>query len=221
MRPLIQAKSLVDQTVSALRDAIIDGELPPGRRLAQAKLAKRLGVSRQPVIQALGLLEQERFAMRRGPRGLVVAPVEREHARALFQYRMALDKLAAGAAAAHAGPDTRAQGEDLIGAGRTALAAGDSAALIDADLRFHRFIYRLSGNPIVVTSMAGQWHHMRRFLATAWRHAGPGAGTWDEHEAILGAIVDGIPEKADLLAGDHVFDASRRILRALDAAAAR
>ncbi|MGF7473742.1 GntR family transcriptional regulator, partial [Salmonella enterica subsp. enterica serovar Minnesota] len=59
-----------------------------------------LGVSRQPVLQALLLLEREGFARRAARRGMVVAPIDPTFVRDLYAVRGALDALAAREAAA-------------------------------------------------------------------------------------------------------------------------
>ncbi len=45
----------------ALRDMIIELELPPGERLVEAELAGRLGISKTPIREAIALLESDGF----------------------------------------------------------------------------------------------------------------------------------------------------------------
>ena len=47
--PAVEPLSAEEAVTSALRDAILSGRLMPGERLAQAELARQLGVSRIPV----------------------------------------------------------------------------------------------------------------------------------------------------------------------------
>ena len=67
---------LTEQVYQRLLHAICDGELAPGARLTQEELAATLGVSRQPVLQALRLLKKDGFVSDAGRRGLRVAPLE-------------------------------------------------------------------------------------------------------------------------------------------------
>lgn len=62
-----------------LLSAICEGRLRPGARLRQEELAVSLGVSRQPVHQALRLLKKDGLAIDAGRRGLLVAPLEGRH----------------------------------------------------------------------------------------------------------------------------------------------
>ncbi len=56
--PRIRAVSLREQVLQAIRESILSGELPPGTKLVEAELGEKLGVSRNPVREAIGLLEQ-------------------------------------------------------------------------------------------------------------------------------------------------------------------
>src|SRR4029434_11315146 len=76
-----------------------DGELAPDARLTQEDLAATLGVSRQPVLQALRLLKKEGFVSDTGRRGLRVAPLEAQAITQVYEVRAVLDGLAARRAA--------------------------------------------------------------------------------------------------------------------------
>ena len=93
------APDLVDQVYRALLDAISGGSLAPGERITQEDLARRLAVSRQPVLQALRLLKKDGFVLDAPGRGLLVAPLDAEWTAKVYQVRGALDVLAARLAA--------------------------------------------------------------------------------------------------------------------------
>ena len=63
LAPIPSAPDLADQVYESLLEGICSGEMAPGERFTQEALASRLGVSRQPVLQALGML---RPRLRRG-----------------------------------------------------------------------------------------------------------------------------------------------------------
>src|SRR6266568_5994061 len=123
--------TLIERAYQAILDAICEGHLAPGERLNQDELAARLQISRQPVGQALMILKTQGFVRDNGRRGLIVAPLEREFFRSIYQLRGALDAMAAGLAAERGSPADMGEGRNLVAQGRKAVASGSMEALID------------------------------------------------------------------------------------------
>src|SRR3546814_14362697 len=88
--PVAGTPSLLDQVYNHLLEAICDCRLEPGTVLRQEELAHNLGVSRQPVQQALQLLRRQRLVHEHGRSGVQVAPVEAGFVRPLYEVRGAL-----------------------------------------------------------------------------------------------------------------------------------
>ena len=42
--------------------------------------------------------------------------------------------------------------------------------MIAADMRFHRFLYELSGNPMIAETASLHWHHIRRLIGGYLQH---------------------------------------------------
>jgi DNA-binding GntR family transcriptional regulator len=211
MRQILPGPQIAESVYEAIRDAICNGRLQPDERIVQDELAHRLGVSRQPVHQALQQLRKEGFLTETGRRGLVVAPLDLDFVRQVYELRAALDGPAAMAAARKATPADKAEGERIIRAGRAAVADGDVAAMATADYAFHDFIYTIGGSTLIAQTARMNWHHVRRsimLMAKAPTKLGP---FWDEHEAILGAVVTGDAEAAEQLAHHHAFASAKAI----------
>lgn len=215
--PVSGAPSLLDQVYANLLDAICECRLEPGTVLRQEELARRLGVSRQPVQQALQMLRRQRLVHDHGRSGVKVAPVEAGFVRQLYEVRGALDACAARLAAGR-GCSTAdlAAGLRLIEAGRAALRGG-MAERTAADVRFHGFVYELSGNPLLDEAAAAYWHHIRRLIALTLRTDHPISAVWDDHEAILRAIADGDPDSAERLARQHASNNVQLLVSLLEA----
>jgi DNA-binding GntR family transcriptional regulator len=193
------APDLTEQVHQQLLDAICDGALAPGARLTQEELAASLGVSRQPVLQALRMLKRDGFVIDAGRRGLMVAPLDARAIAQVYEVRAVLDGLAARQAAlARAKLD-----EGTIAEGRKAVSGQRVGPMIDADLKFHHLIYAASGNPFIAEAAGRHWRHIRRAMGAVLQAAGVRAVVWDEHEAILEAINRGEAERAERLARDH------------------
>lgn len=205
------APDLVDQVYHSLLDAISDGSLAPGWRITQEDIAEKLAVSRQPVLQALGLLKKDGFVLDAPGRGVLVAPLDAEAVAHIYQVRAALDALAARLAAAH-----RAQLDPrLIEQGRKAARGRNVKAMIDADLAFHRAIYAASNNPLIERSALQHWRHLRRVMGAALQQSKQRETVWDEHEAIAKAIAAGDAGRAVRLIEQHGQRASENLAERL------
>ena len=203
--------TLIDRAYEAILGAICGGQLPPGERINQDELAATLHISRQPVGQALTILKSQGFVRDNGRRGLIVAPIEREFFRSLYQLREALDALAARLAAERCSPQEIAEGRRLLAAGRKAIDSSSVEALINADMAFHMWIYRASGNPILLETMVLYWNHLRRAMGEILRRPSNRKEVWAEHEALLRAIIarDGAAAERQALA--HAREAASRV----------
>lgn len=219
MQPLTVQPDLVDRAYQAILDAICEGTLPAGARLTQEELAERLGVSRQPVMQALLLLKREGFVCEAGRRGVMVAPLDPARVLHLYEIRATLDGLAARGAAGAAAAEAQRRGPAVIAAGRKAAHSGSLAAMIAADMEFHRLLYALSGNPLIADTLAPHWQHIRRVMGAVLRRDGA-EGVWDEHEAVLAAVIAGDGDRAEQLSAAHARGAARALAAALEHGAA-
>lgn len=205
--PLIQLTSspdLVEQVYARLLDAISEGSLPPGERLTQEDLARRLAVSRQPVLQALRLLKKDGFVEDAPGRGVQVTRLDVHWIAKVYQVRGSLDALAVRLAAergARLDPAVMRQG-------RRAESERYVQAMIQADLSFHRAIYDASGNPLIAQSIDLHWHHLKRVMGAVLQSSQQRQTVWDEHEAIAQAIAASDVDLAVRLVQEHAREAS-------------
>ena len=224
MIPLTPAPNLTDQVYARILEAIIDRALLPGQRVTQNELAERLGVSRQPVSHALHLLHRQGLLAESGRRGFEVTQLDPERIRQLYDVRGAIDALAARIAAKRIKTDAagRAQLEAALRAGRTIDQTTTLARLVALDVDFHSAIYRLAGNPVIEETIAPQWPHMRRSMATVLAELDYRQSAWSEHEAIASHILSGNAKAAAAAAEAHAQVAGQTTeerLRAMNEAA--
>ena len=223
MKPLQAMPSLSDQTYQAILDDICDGTLPAGTHLVQEKLAAQLGVSRQPIQQALALLKSDGMIEDVGRRGLRVTRVDLHLMRDHYDIRAALDGLAARRAAVSTrDPDfaksVRERGRVVLAEGRQAVDAGIIRDMVRLDEAFHNLIYEASGNPLLARTAEIHWRFLRRVMGEVLRHAEPPHDIWQQHEDILDAVLDGAGERAERLAFDHVERAAEMLTVSLETA---
>ena len=187
MIPLDPLPNLIDQVYARILEAITDRTLPPGQRIRQNELAEKLGVSRQPVSHALHLLHRQGLVAESGRRGFEVTQLDPvAHPPAL---RGARRHRCAGRAA---GRRTRQDATRPGARGWKQRCTPDARStarrrcrqLIALDVDFHRAIYQLAGNPAIEETIAPQWPHMRRSMATVLAELDYRDSAWAEHETI-------------------------------------
>ncbi len=139
MRKLPPRQTASEQVYHAIIDAVIDGSFAPGSHLVQEELAARLGVSRQPIQQAMAMLKADGIVEESGARGLHVAPIDLSTMRHRYAIRSVLDALAAASAAKAVLVGNRSIADEArqrVAAGRAAIQAMDVSALVAADVDF-------------------------------------------------------------------------------------
>ena len=117
----LTSPTLADQAYTALREAIVAGELPRGEKITERGLAERLQVSPTPVREALRRLEQDRLVERTGPRSIRVADINDADIAEVSAIEDTLRGLAARLAAANATPEQLARLERELEAAEAAV----------------------------------------------------------------------------------------------------
>ncbi len=208
MKPLAAAAKLAEQVRDAILNEIAAGKLAPGERIIQEQVAQALGVSRQPVQQALNLLRNLGVLQDAPGRGLVVTVLDPEHVHHMYELRAVIEGLASRRAALHSADRAIKHGPALIEAGRKAVASGSVAKMIAADMKFHAFLYELSGNPLVAPSLAAHLTSMQRVMGEVLLRDEKPRDIWNQHAKILDAIMKGDAERAEALCRVHITQAA-------------
>jgi len=195
-------RPLRDKVVDELRRRIIDGVYEPGDRLTEERLADDFGVSRNPVREAIRVLEAEGFLVAQPRRGAMVARLTVQDLVDLFDVRLSLEVLAARLAAERAGAEGVAVLDGLVARARTARRGADLAVL---NTRFHAAICELSGNGL----LAGIMDSLHGRLQWVYRRSAEARARYSlaEHEDLAAAIRAGDVEAAAAAARRHVLAA--------------
>lgn len=159
------------------------------------------------ILEREGLLQPDRL------RGAIVAPLTVELIRDLYELRTGIERHVAECLAVRTDIDWSPL-EALVAAGRES-ASTDAPGQMELDLRFHTALYDALGNRILSDVMRSQWMNMRRVIAATVAIAGYSHQIWDEHTAILEAIMAHDPGRAGRLAAAHTAAASVRLTERL------
>ena len=216
MKQLSSQPNLVDQVRNAILQEIATGTLAPGERLVQERLAESLGVSRQPVQQALALLLSQGVLRDAPGRRLIVAPLDANHVRQMYDMRAVVEGLAFAQAARLNAERAARQGPAYIEAGRKAVACGSVPRMIASDMKFHAFIHELSGNSLIMPTLAPHLTYMQRVMGQVLIRDHKPRDIWEEHEQLLQAVAAGEPERAEALARAHITAAADFMIARLE-----
>jgi DNA-binding GntR family transcriptional regulator len=134
-------RTLAEELRLQLADEIVRGAIPPGSGLDETELARRFGVSRTPVREAIRQLAASGLVEVRPHRGAVVARPSEERLIGMFEAMAELEALCAGLAAERMAPSERAELEAVHEELRTLIQSGDPQRYHEVNEAFHAVIY--------------------------------------------------------------------------------
>jgi DNA-binding GntR family transcriptional regulator len=183
---LERPRPLRERVYEALLELITARALRPGQHLVESELAGHLGVSRQPVREALQRLNTEGWVDLRPAQGAFVHEPTEEEADQLLSVRTLLEAEAARLAAANSGTAGIAALEELCAKGEQAVADDDVALAVATNADFHAKVMELAGN-VVLAELAGQVDRRVRWYYTPVARR-RGTQSWIEHRSLIAAI---------------------------------
>ncbi|WP_327634972.1 GntR family transcriptional regulator [Kribbella sp. NBC_00482] len=202
--------ALREQVLAELRRRIVDGEYHEGERLTETRLADDFGVSRNPVREALRVVEAEGFVHILPRRGAVVATLDETAVRDLFAVRQQLETLAAGLAAERATPQGIATLRRLVEEANAAAKAEDFDQVAELNSEFHRAVIEVSGNRWLHSISAAMYHHVHWVFRVGAAQRAP--HSTEEHMRLVEAIEAGDAAAASTAARLHVEAAAKAAL---------
>ena len=204
-----------DVVTEILREAILDGVLPPSSWLREDDLASELSVSRTPVREALRRLADERLAIRLANRGTIVAPMSLDDVLAVYLVREQLEGLAARLATLRQPPGLLSALLEIHEKMATMGQKADVANLVSLNLAFHRLLREASENPYLDRFLVQVEHAVRRFRPSTYDSPGRLEHTLTEHKAIIDSIASGDADAAAQRATEHMRHARDARVRAI------
>ncbi|OAR23010.1 GntR family transcriptional regulator [Streptomyces sp. ERV7] len=177
---------LRERVYEALLELITTRVLRPGQHLVESELAGHLGVSRQPVREALQRLNTEGWVDLRPAQGAFVHEPTEDEADHLLSVRTLLEAEAARLAAAHSGSAGIAALEALCAEGERAVADDDVDLAVATSAEFHAKVMELAGNPVLAELAAQVDRRVRWYCTPVARRRG--RQSWVEHRELTAAI---------------------------------
>ena len=196
-----------------IRSAIVDGRLPPGRRLKEEELARELGISRTPVREALLMLHAEGLVDVAPNRGAAVRSHSAEDLNDLYQLRAVLEGYATRRAA------TRLRDDEIRGlrasCARFERLLDTEAAmseLVKENLFFHQTILESAGSPRLGAMVRQVIELPLVYRSYVWYSPEQQRISAHYHSQITRALESRDAERAELVMKEHVFEARDLLL---------
>lgn len=198
--------SLKEWVYERIREFVVDGTLEFGQHLPETDLAERLGVSRGPVREALHLLERDGWVELRPRHGAYVRKPSVREIDHFFDVKRMLEGEAARLCATNATRKKVDELRELLVVADQAIERNDAGTLTDTNTKFHMAIATMSGNGVLYDLLERLEKQLRFYFALMSGLRNRAA--WDEHNALVDAVVAGDPLKAALIMREH-SDATR------------
>lgn len=191
----VQRPSIADQVFDTLYDQVLALELPPGTKLSEAEVAKRLDVSRQPVRDAFWRLSQLGFLLIRPQRATTVSRICAADVFKARFIRTAIEVETMRRACNELSDAHLAELDQLLNEQKDAIARGDKSRFHSLDDEFHRRVCEQLGVGFCWEVIREKKAHTDRVRFLSLGFASQTA--LDDHVDILNAVRARDPDRAE------------------------
>jgi len=199
----IVVRTLSDQTYEIVRRRILVGAMQPGTAVRQDVIAAELGVSKIPLREALGRLEQDGLLSSYPNRGYVVRDLSSDEASEVFALRLKLEPGAVAEACLRATPADHAAAETALSALEAELAKPDGDH-VSSNRAFHLALVRPGGH-ITFQLMERLQILAERYVRVHLEPFGRDERASLEHREILDAWTRGDAQSVETLTANHIL----------------
>ncbi|MES2943302.1 MAG: GntR family transcriptional regulator [Pseudomonadota bacterium] len=200
-------KTLRELTLEKVRSAIFSQYFKPGQRLVERTLCEELGVSRSVVREVLRHLETEGLVQSGATQGPIVATIDADTTRQIYELRALLEGHAAAACALRRDDAAINSMAFTLKRIEAAFEAGELQAVMEETGTFYSTMFQAAGDTVawgVVNSLNARINRLR-VITIASRQRGSAAP--GEMHRLLAAIREQNPEAAQTAAQTHVRNA--------------
>lgn len=208
-------KPLREVIFDTLREAIIAGELKPGERLMEVKLAEKMGVSRTPVREAIRKLELEGLVDMIPRKGAHVAELSVKDIMDVLEVRASLDGLATALASERITDEEIKELKHILSQFAAYSEKENLQGTIKKDVEFHDLIYRASRNERLIQISSNLREQFQRFRVIYLKDYSSSKDLIKEHDSICEAVSRRDKEAATKLAQIHINNQQKNITKAI------
>lgn len=209
----VDARTLRQTVTEAIREGILQGDLLPGAQVNQAQIAEQLGVSRGPVREALGQLEEEGLIKNVPYKGTYVTEITGDYISELYSIRRVIETFAVRQACERATPKDLAELRAVLAKMYATAEQDDIVQMGNLDIQFHYLICRGAHHSMLLQMWKSIEIGVRRCLALRHRIYRSAADVIGTHPDILAALEAGEAERAGVILAAHIDEAGDQLYR--------
>ncbi len=196
--------TMVDSIVQSLADDIVSGQLLPGTKLDAQAMAERFGVSRTPIRETFSHLAAMGLVTHRPNRGVVVATLSSKSLGDLYEAMAELEAACARLATLRMSADQREELQRIHAESVHLVRDGTTSAYATFNQVFHSLIFNACRSPHLCELALATRARLAPFRRAQFRLNNRVSQSWEEHDAIVTAIVAGDADAAARLMRLHV-----------------
>lgn len=208
---LVPRRSLHSDVLVALRDMIIEGELPAGERINETALYPRLGVSRTPLREAIKALAVEGLVELIPNRGAVVRRFNLDDVTHMLEAVKVIEIFAARAACERATASEISSIQHLHDQMRDRYRAKDRLEYFKLNQDIHAALVRAAHNDTLSTTHAILQARLKRIRYTGNEAPQKWSGAMAEHEEMMAALLARDGDALANVAGRHMDETLKRV----------
>lgn len=208
---------LRDVVFNTLRQAILKGELEPGERLMEIQLAKRLGVSRTPIREAIRKLELEGLVVMVPRKGAEVAKITQKDLSDVLEVRKALEVLAVQIACERMTKEQLGELKSVLEEFKESIKTKEPTIIAEIDMKFHDVIFMSTDNHRLIQILNNLREQMYRYRMEYIKDEKKHSVLIKEHEEIIKSIEEKDKERAAKAITGHIDNQEVTIINAINA----
>lgn len=213
---LFRGSDHVGEQIERVRSEIVAmldrGEISPGERLLEARLARRLNVGRNIAREALRALEQIGIVRIVPNRGAELRKLSMEDALELYDLRAGLARTAARLATKRINRIQLEEMQELQRQLQLAVNHDDALLYNTINHRFHEIVFQGARNKRLTSYNSMVEDELRLFLSRSFYSASAFASSWEEHQHVVDAMIDGDEKRASDAFENHIISGKSRLI---------
>ncbi len=208
----LDVRNLSDQVTEILYRKVLTGALAPGERINEVDLARTLGISRNPIREALRRLEERGILMSSPRRGAFVRTVTSEDIDDTFRFRTLVESFALRNAMPRMTDQHIDELQSIIDKMVEAASRGQGSVVIELDVFFHRRICELSGSRWALRAFNDLYAEVRLLMAVSEQYFESMEASSSAHYRVVEALRTHDPEQAVAAMVAHIADPWRKLV---------